>query len=71
MMVLRPLALALLMCLGAFACAPGALALDFAKNPVEADNENAILASDASGKMPNHLGVFPRLLAVQIQVGLF
>jgi hypothetical protein len=48
MIRLRRRALALLTCLvtclGALACASGALAMDFSKNPVEAENENAILA---------------------------
>jgi hypothetical protein len=48
MIRLRRRALALLTCLvtclGTLACASGALAMDFSKNPVEAENENAILA---------------------------
>ena len=44
MTALRPTAVAVLTWLGAVACASGALALDFSKNPAEAENENAILA---------------------------
>jgi hypothetical protein len=44
MILLRPLAVALLAWLAALACASGAMAMDFSKNPVEAENENAILA---------------------------
>lgn len=44
MIPLRPVAVAVLTWLGAVACASAALAMDFSRNPAEAENENAILA---------------------------
>jgi len=44
MIPLRAVAVAVLTWLGAVACASSALAMDFSKNPTEAENENAILA---------------------------
>jgi hypothetical protein len=65
MIPLHPVAVAVLTWLGALACASGALAMDFSKNPAEAENENAILAkgsieSDDAFRFQAYLSKLPQ-----------